>query len=175
MCSEQCLVLTVPASMLLSIWVIIFIFNVTFCIVNKLSYNMVTQLRLNTVLSFTCSFLQRGSICTWDQMSLCFVIESQAPLITKWSRKCRILLYSSRTRDLASLTDMWDILNSPCLFLGINQWFLLVLLREGHHWWIWTAQFFQSPGCHQADLQFSYRIHPGMCYEMFAYKWREHF
>lgn len=88
------------------------------------------------------------------------------------SWKCRILLHSSWALGLATLAEAWETLNYACLFLGIDQWFLLVLFREGHHWRIWTAQFFQSSGGHQANFQFSYRIYPGMCYSVCAWKQR---
>lgn len=155
------------------IWTIIII-KCTFFIVNKLSYIIVTEVHLSAVLSPIRSFLQRD-ICTTEVLQItypCFFPESQASVITKRSWKCRILLYSSWTLGLATLAEAWETLNYTRLFLGIDQWFLLVLFREGHHWRIWTAQFFQSSGGHQANFQFSYRIHPGMCYTVRAWKQR---
>lgn len=52
------------AAAIMIIWMINIIFNVHFFIVNKLSYNMVTQVQLNAALSSMCSFLRRGNICT---------------------------------------------------------------------------------------------------------------
>lgn len=138
---------------------------------SKLSYIIVTQVQLSSLLSV---LSYRGtSVLQRCQGSAISVLLPNVPgsCLNEKVLEIWIVLYSYWMLRSATPTEAREILNFICLFLGINQWFLLVLFRERHHWWIWTAQFFQSSSGHKADFQFSYRIHPGMYTEcMFKYK-----
>lgn len=56
---------------------------------------------------------------------------------------------------------MWEYLSLISFIQGVNQWFLLVLLWQGCHWWPRQKEFLQGDGSGKTDFQQSNWIHSG--------------